>query len=129
MTKKKQATKPAPKLIFSGRASQTQADNIKAWRKRLEPRSVAALSQKSGVSKETIYNMQNAKYDPLGPTEAIAQAFGKEAWMLLCPNSLTEIAEFIRVFNLCNEDDKIDMADYLEVIKKRIERRKSGATR
>lgn len=124
MTKRKAAAAlPIPRVqaVRKSRAKDNLALNIRAWRTQLEPKTVAKLSQKSGVSLKTIYNMQNAVYDPFEFTEAVAQAFGKEAWMLLCPAPLSELAEILHVYTRGDDQDKKDIQFVIDIVRNRIE--------
>lgn len=127
MTKKKTAAsvKPIPRdtPILKGTAQVSLSQNLKAWLETREPKTVTVLSKKSGVSKKTIYNMQNAVYDPCRKTEAVAQAYGKEAWMLLCPLSLSELAEILYVYSRANDQDKKDIQFVVDLVRNRIQGR------
>lgn len=117
--KRKIALKPAERPVCTGKARETLSANLRNWRNTLEPKAVTMIAKKSGVSVKTIYNMLNAEYDPIGPTEAVAQVYGREAWMLLCPTPLPELAEILRVYNQADDQGKRDIQFAIDIIGRR----------
>lgn len=121
--RKKTAVKPQPK----DKTRDYLASNLRAWLDNAsagKPDTVAILEKKSGVSKKTIYNMLNAVYDPVELIEAVARAYGKEAWMLLCPVDSSELADFLHVYSRADDDDRKDIQFAINVIRNRIEGRR-----
>lgn len=110
-----------PQPISNGKAKADLAVNLADWLDRFEPNTVAKLAKKSVVSKKTIYNMKNATYDPISKIEAVAQAYGKEAWILLCPAPFADLAEVMRVFGLANDQGRHDILLIIEIVRRRIE--------
>jgi hypothetical protein len=120
-TKKTAARQPRqPQPVSTGKAKEALAVNLADWLEGFE-KSVATLAEKSRVSKKTIYNMKNATYDPISKIEAVAQAFGKEAWIILCPAPLADLAEVMRVFNRADDQGKRDIEVVTEIVRRRIE--------
>lgn len=115
MTKKKLAQRPAYKV--GGKAKDWLAVNLTEWLKQPDAKTVAQIAEKSGVAPKTIYNMKKGVYDPCGITEEVARVFEKEAWMLLCPATLKEIAEIIHVYSRADDRGRRDIETALRIVK------------
>lgn len=56
------------------------------------------LAIKDETSKRTIDNMLNGEYDPFKHVEDIANKLETDAWVLVCPTEIIEIADVFKVY-------------------------------
>lgn len=129
MTKRKRAVRPLPRPapVYSGKAKENLSANLIDWMENRDPKTVALLAKSAKVAKKTIYNMRAGTYDPMKKIESVARVYGKEAWMLLCPLSLSKVAEIIQVYGKTDDLGRHDIEHTLEIIKGREGRPKPPA--
>lgn len=84
------------------------------------------VAKASGVSRKSINNISENRHDPkLSSVEAIAKAFGLEAYQLLVPGLDHELLAIFRAYSETDESGKYLLKAAAETVSKARERRNS----